>query len=345
MNTRSERRVSWGTPPNPRALLVGLALFALSSAAHADDPLAAYRDRFKLGMEQYKAGNMGEAIQYWEPIYREVGPQAGYRLSFDLARAYDQVGEATRAAERYQSFLDELGARRKAEATLEPIVLREEEEAKKRLDLLAASRGRIRVNPGARPLAAQVDLAEPRLGVFVSYVAPGSHVVTFAPGSEKAEKHTVEVKSGEIVEVAPDPEPSAPEPPAPPPEPPHAPGPLPPTLHATTKAHPFSPVFIVAGGAAAAVSTIAPILTYANARSIDHGYNPSSPTATETYSQYSTAKTTAYAMLSIPITLAAATGALTIWYFAGTKEVDLSTLTAGVVPARGGGAGVIEGRF
>jgi hypothetical protein len=97
--------------------------------------------------------------------------------------------------------------------------------------------------------------------------------------------------------------------------------------------------------AKALISTIVPILTYASAWSLDHSYEASNGTSGPLYNPYASAKTTAYATLAIPITLAAATAGLTIWYFAGTKEVDVSTVTAGVVPAKGGAAAVVEGRF
>jgi hypothetical protein len=331
MNTRSDAL----------ALAVLLVLASAASSARADDPMAPYRERFKLGMDRYKSGNMGEAIQYWEPIYREVGPETGYRLSFDLARAYDQVGESTRAAERYESFLSQLGARRKAGESLEPIVLREEDEAKKRLDDLQATKGRIRVTPGTRPLLAQVDLAEPRLGAYVTYVAPGSHVVTFAPGSNESEKHTVDVKAGELIEVAPNPEPPATD--TTEPHPPTKPEPPPPALKATQREHPFSSLVVWVAGGAAAVSTIVPIVTYGNAWSIVNTYRRTGdPSA---LADYPGAKTTAYATLSIPIGLAAVTAGLAVWYLAGTKDVEVSAVSAGVMPVKGGAAGMVGGRF
>jgi hypothetical protein len=337
MNIRSDAR--HGTA-GVAATLALVALLSAASTARADDPMAPYRERFKQGMDRYKAGNMGEAIQYWEPIYREVGPETGYRLSFDLARAYDQVGESTRAAERYESFLSQLGARRTAGEALEPIVLREEEEAKKRRDDLQATKGRIRVTPGRRPLLAQVDLAEPRLGTYVSYVAPGAHVVTFAPGSAEAEKHSVDVKAGEMVEVAPNPEPT---PETPEPHPPARTEPPPPALKATQRVHPFSPIVVYVTGGAAAVSTIIPIVTYGNAWSIVNHYRSTGDP--QSLSDYSSAKPTAYATLAIPLGLAAITAGLAIGYLAGTKDVEVSAVSAGIGPVRGGATGVVGGRF
>src|ERR1700683_1801476 len=91
-----------------REASVALAIVLTVGVARADDdPMAPYRDRFRAGMERYTTGYEAEAIQYWEPIDREIGQQKGYRLGFDLARAYEHIGDSTHAAERYESFLAE----------------------------------------------------------------------------------------------------------------------------------------------------------------------------------------------------------------------------------------------
>ena len=77
-----------------------------------DDPLASYRGQFQRGMERYKEGALSEAIGYWEPVYRELGERNGYRLAYNLGIAYQELGDATHAAERFQSFLGEVDARR-----------------------------------------------------------------------------------------------------------------------------------------------------------------------------------------------------------------------------------------
>ncbi len=50
---------------------------------------------------------------------------------------------------------------------------------------------------------------------------------------------------------------------------------------------------------------------------------------------YDSRKTTYYATLAIPATLAIATGALTTWYFVGSRTRDVA-VTVGVSPAAGG---------
>src|SRR5260370_30559712 len=178
----------WIRRPSELAL-VGCMILASAPAAatppapagvSVDDPLAVYRERFKLGMDQYKAGALANAIGYWEPVYRELGNEKGYRLAYNLGVAYAELGDATRAAERLQSFLDEVDARRARAEPLGDTVAKEEADARARIAGLVASKGRIRVLAGSSPVAAQVDANEPRVAGFVVWVTPGEHVVTFS---------------------------------------------------------------------------------------------------------------------------------------------------------------------
>jgi len=315
------------------ALIVASLTFAAPSRAD-DDALAPYRDRFRQGMEKYKAGAMAEAIRAWNAIYDEIGPQRGYRLSFNLARAYEANSETSRAAERYQTFLNEFGVRKAAGEALDPIVEREAQEAQSRLDQLDANNGRIQVVSGGSTLLVQIDASDPRLGTFVSYVAPGSHVVIFSPGSPGQERHDVSVKAGEIVVVS-----------ASPPLPPLvAPLPvvaLPPKQHRMVLERPFSPVALYVTAGVAAASVVVPILTYANAGAIGTSYYASTtnPAARQqTYDNYVSARTVAYVTLAIPMALTALTGSLVVYYFGGSKERDV-TIDAGVLPG-GGGASI-----
>jgi hypothetical protein len=321
------------------AALLAPAIVIATSSAHADeDPLAPYRDRFRQGMEKYKAGAMAEAIRTWTAIYEEIGPQRGYRLSFNLARAYEANFETSRAAERYQSFLDEVAARRSAGGALDPIVEREEQEAQSRLADLDAKNGRLRIVSSGRTVLAQIDNSDPRLGTFVAYVAPGDHVVVFAPGSRDQERHEVSVKAGELVVVSAPAEP--PPPPVPVPPPPVA------RAHRMELQRPFSPSLLYVSGGVTVASLIAPIVTYAYALSL---YNtnttfplPSGAQQRSNYDSYLAVKPTAYATLAIPISLAAVTGGLVAYYFAGSKMHDV-TIDAGVLP--GGGAACLSGSF
>jgi hypothetical protein len=319
-----------------------LAFGVAASTAHADeDALAPYRDRFRQGMEKYKVGAMAEAIRAWSAIYEEIGPQRGYRLSFNLARAYEANFETSRAAERYQSFLDEVAARRTAGETIDPLVEKEATEAQARLGELDANNGRIRVVSSGRIVAAQVDASDPRLGTFVTYVAPGNHVVIFAPGSTEAEPHLVTVKAGELVLVSPTPLPEPPPVVLPPPLPPPEPKP-----HRIELEHPFSPTVLYVSAGVTVASIVAPIVTYAHAVSlIDTYYSPQTQPGAQKNNlnaEYQSAKTTAYDTLAIPLALTAVTGALVAYYFGVNKEREV-TVGATVLP--GGGAAMLGGSF
>ena len=82
---------------------IAVVLLVLASArpALADDDLAPMRERFRVGLEHYEAGEIADAIVVWDEIYRELGIEKGYRLAWNLARAYDTrggLGDAKRAA-------------------------------------------------------------------------------------------------------------------------------------------------------------------------------------------------------------------------------------------------------
>ena len=303
------------------ALALALAAAPLATTgARADDDAgkAQIRDRFRLGMEKYTQGAYKEAIGYWEAIYRELGPREGYRLSFNLARAYEKFSDFTVAAERYEAFLTEIELRRQEGKTIEPIVEKEEKEAKERLEELRTSKGRLKINAARQPVEAKVDDGERRAAGSVWYVSPGGHTIVFFRGNEQLEKRDAQVKAGEVLEIDP---PALPEPPAPPPI--H-------TRHEVT--HPFSPVVLYIAGAVTVISVIVPVLAYNHAASIKNQHDalldPNGGTgqldqARAFESDYSSARTTAYATLAIPLSLAAITGGLTAFYFLGKKEHEI----------------------
>ncbi|HEY5242912.1 MAG TPA: hypothetical protein VIJ22_15640 [Polyangiaceae bacterium] len=286
-------------------------------ATTMDDPIAQYRERFKLGMDRYKAGAPAEAVGYWEPIYRELG-------------------DATHAAERLQAFLGEVDARRSRGEPIASIVTKEETDARDRVAGLVATKGRIHVDAGTPPRAAQVDASEPRLSGFVAWVTPGEHTVVFGPGAADQETRTVTVHSGEMLDVAPSPA----SPPAPPPSsaptPPAAAGPStafappppPPVVHEETR-HPFSPAFIVLSGGLALGSAITAVPLEQHAWSLYNQYDGAGRTTAAGQSFY-TARTWAYVTVGGAIGLAAATASIAAWYFLGTSTREVVVTPAGV---------------
>jgi tetratricopeptide (TPR) repeat protein len=293
---------------------LALAVVLVTTSARADDEaLKAQRERFKAGMVKYEAGAYAEAILVWEQVYREIGEVTGYKLAFNLGRAYDRYGDSTRAAERYEAFVRQVGQQQ----IVDPETEKWETEAKERLEQLAATKGRIKVAAGERPVAVRIDVSEARVPPFTAYVAPGHHTLTF-----DTQKVEVDVEKGAIVEISP---------PAPPPpmpaivtEPPKREEPR---WEARTE-RPFSPVWLYVAGGATALSTIIPIVTYSNAYAIRDDYESANDAraanATQLASDYDGASGTAYATLAIPIVLAAVTAGLAVWYFVGTKETRVN---------------------
>ena len=312
-----------------------IALASSHPAFADDDGLEPYRDRFRLGMEKYKAGAMGEAIRVWGAIYEELGPHRGYRLAFDLGRAHDANGEATRAAERYTSFLDEVTRRRAALEPIEPLVEREEAQAADRLRELNRTHGRIQVSPGPGGELTQVDDADPRLGAFTAYVAPGAHVVVFRAGRTEAEKVDVTVGADELVTAAPSTPPVVAVPP-----------PVERSFVPTVRERkpPFSPVLIYTAAGVTVASILAPALGYSRANTLYDRYQGLSNITPQEASASNTARTTAYALLALPIGFGAITTGLTVWYFTGGKQRDVpASLAVGMVP--GGGVATVRGVF
>ncbi len=157
--------MSTRTRSNPRPLaLVALAALLLAFTATPlaradDDPMAPYRDRFQTGMERYKAGNIASAVDWWEPIYEEVGPDKGYRVAFDLARAYDKLGNTTLAAARYRAFIHVVDTRRARGDAIEPVVAKEETEAHARLTELGDAVAPTPIPPPPPPSTAPAPLS------------------------------------------------------------------------------------------------------------------------------------------------------------------------------------------
>jgi hypothetical protein len=334
-----------------------LLLVGAPAARAQDDAMAPYRTRFKSGMDRYKAGDLAGALAWWEPIYREVGAEKGYRVAFDLARAYDKLQDATRAAERYTTFLTGVDARRARGETIEPIVQTEESDARARLAALDAEKGRIGVDASGAPTSVQVDGLEPRLAPFVTYVAPGTHTVTFAPGTREATKRDVDVAAGAIVHIAPPimgggaGAPATPAPLVVAPTPPPVPVAPPPATRAapavTETEHPFSPVLLYVSGAATVGAIVLTSVEYARALSAKSDFRAASTTPLSNQltlrESYDSVRPLAYAGLGVSIGLAAVTAGLTSWYALGAKE--RVTVTPVIAPTPGGATAALVARY
>ena len=299
-----------------------------------------YREAFKRGMERYRAGAVTEAIGHWEPIYRELGEQKGYRLAYDLGVAYEQLGDATHAAERLESFLAEVDARRGRSETIPALVLKDELDARARVAGLTATKGRIHVEAGAQPRAAQVDASEPRLAGFVAWVTPGEHTVTFAPGAADQQSESVVVHAGERIDVAPTPPPTppAPSPTEPSPAPPVPPGstamvapPAPAVASRRETDRPFPASVLVVSGGLAIATTAAAVPLDLHAWTLRNRYITELPDiAAADRQSFDTSRTWAYVTVTGAIALASITAGLTAWYWLGTSTREVTVTPGGV---------------
>ncbi len=332
----------------PVASAQGAPPEAKTPEAKPHEELDAQRERFRAGLERYKAGAFGDAILIWEPIYAELGPEKGYRLAFNLGRAYEQFGNPTRAAESYEGYVREVARRRDAGEQLEENVAKQEAEAKERLAQLDATQGRIRI-AGDRAVVVKIDGGSERLAPtsgFVAYVTPDRmHTVTFDPGTKDEKQISVKVERGQRVEVtAPELAPLPPRVEAPPPSPPP-----PAPRFEVREEKPFGKNVLYVAAGVTAVSIVVPVVLYANASSIKDdfdaavlqasdpsAYTAAEATGTQKKSDYLTARDTAYASLAIPAVLGAATIGLTAYWLFGAKETRVP-ITAGILP---GGAAI-----
>ncbi len=310
------------------ALLGGALVFATPGRAQTDDAsgardenLASYRERFKQGFDRYQEGDVAGALSYWEPLYRDLGPARGYRVGYNLARAYEVVGDATRAAERYESFLAEVTARQSKGESQDPVVAHDAAQAQGRLDELTKTRARIRVAGSAQPVSVRIDQTEPRISGFVAYVAPGGHDVVFAPGTAQEHREHVEARAGEVVDVAPPARPTEDrrQELPPPPKPPRT---------EDRVVHPFSSTWLWVAGAATLLGAGFTLGAYANAVSLSNAYQPPPPPTAAEVNSYYTARTVAYASWAAPSVFAVATAVLTAWYFLGKKHVQVTVSAA-----------------
>lgn len=338
---------------NASAIATGALLCVLfaSDRVLADDPLAAFRERFKVGLEHYKAGEYGDAIRTWEPIYRDLGPSRGYRMAFDLGRAYEANRDLSHAADNYLAFIEQVNVRRESGDAIAPLVAAEELQAVARLRELDRTQGKIVVDRGARAVDVKIDDRDPRPAGFVAYVVPGAHVVTLDPGTPQASTRRIDVQAGGIFELAP----SSFTPtvggltPMSAPLAPDVAFPLrrlapPPRLETE---HPFSPWILAVSGGATLASIVVPAAAYVSATSFQSSNHlsasASDPRNRTVQDGYDSRVGTFYGTLAIPIVLGVVTGGLATWYFVGAETKEAPTLSASASPY--GGAVELRARF
>ena len=328
---------------------IAVVLLVLASArpALADDDLAPMRERFRVGLEHYEAGEIADAIVVWDEIYRELGIEKGYRLAWNLARAYDTrggLGDAKRAAEHYEVFLGQLRAMRARGEAIDEGVARQEAEATARLEALAKEKlGRIRIAAAETPMLVRVDDGEPRVAGFVLYATPDrAYRIRFGP-RDGGPVVVVRAAPGEIVEVQVPPEAFAPalaSAPAP------APAPAPMSTSTSTSVarptvvprveRPFSPVVLYASGGLAIAATALTGALYWNALSIKGSYDDASRPIAERETlgvEYESARRVAHLSWIGPAVTGLAFAVLAVTYVraSGATNGAAATLASGKV--------------
>jgi hypothetical protein len=279
-----------------------------SSEAAVADPLNPYRERFKLGMERYKAGAIADAVAAWEPIYRDIGPAAGYRLAYNLGVAYAELGDATHATDRLRSFLDEVDARRTRGERLETRVTTEESDARTRIAGLVPTTKQPLVDTEHPPHPADTVEVGPQPGPAAPAPAP-------AAGVDSA--------------------------------PAFVPMPVPSAVR-EAPARPFSPTLLYASGGLALAAAAGAIALEVNANALRSRFvgervatGTISPQDRDTFG---TARTWSYAALGGAIGCGAVTAGLVTWYLLGASRRE-TPVTATVDAARTGGAVGLSARF
>jgi hypothetical protein len=330
----------------------------------SDDSLSAYREQFKRGMDLYEHGAAAEAIANWEPIYRNLGEQRGYRLAYDLGVAYAAIEDAPHSAERLQAFVNEVDSRRGRGEALGVAVTKEEADARDRLARLGTTLGRLQVAAGTSPSVARVDAGDPHAAGFIAWVAPGPHTVTFDPATRYERTIPIDVAAGAIVELVPPPPPTAPETPASAAAGqavPAAPGALAPSAPrpeqppASVKSFapakvPFPPSVIAISGGAALAAVAAAVVLEVHASSLRDQYVAEQAHSTDgtipaaDRASFATARTWAYVAVGGAVGLAAVTGALAGWYFLGRAHGETAPRPPVALEVRGSSV-ALEGSF
>ncbi|HRG95402.1 MAG TPA: hypothetical protein PLR99_04070 [Polyangiaceae bacterium] len=275
--------------------------------------LEASRARFKRGMDLYVSGEYAGAIVTWEAIYAELGPERGYRLAFNIARAYDAFGDPSRAAEGYAAYLHEVSRRRALGEALPELVEKQARDAEARVGELQRTRGKLRVPEGPVPVEVRVDGGAPRLAGFVALLPPGRHVVVFGVGASST-RHELVLEAGEESTLVP-------------PAPPRdrvaegAPRPRPAPRPEVRTVRPFSAVWIYVAAGTAAVSVLLPALQYGRALSTasQHDASGDALERERLAADYASQKSAAYASVALPVALAAATAGLGLVYVVGAR--------------------------
>jgi len=317
---------------------IALGLLALAwvpatpaiARAQAVTPIAPEHEAaLRTGLEQYDRGNYASAIATWEALLATIGEERAYKVLYNLGLAYQQIGDVTRAIERYRAFVDQVRARPYASAEL----VAGAADASARAGQLESTHGALHVKPPTRggPVLTRVGTADARVAGYLVWLSPGTHSVELSVGTSRARTVRVEVVAGGRVEVdATDPEVLAPRPGATP-----ALGPDDASLSTVSP-------WVVVGGVATVVSLALPIALFvvadgkrddAEALGAGHSGYPSA------LSSYDSARTLYLVSYALPATLALTTAG--IYLLGGKSKPSRPSARLDV----GAGTATLSGRF
>src|SRR5262249_4157941 len=149
------------------------------------------QDAFQRGLELYEHGSYLDAASVWEKLLASMGEQRGWKVLYNLGLAYEKVGDATRAVERLDAFLQRLAEQPGAiGAELDE----RRQAAVQRVRALKESNGALNVvAPPGDPVVVRVDAKPPRRAGFKLYLAPGDHEIEVHVGTARARRVVVKL--------------------------------------------------------------------------------------------------------------------------------------------------------
>jgi tetratricopeptide (TPR) repeat protein len=320
-------------------LLFGLALSARALAAEPpagpaagpDARLAEAKARYEQGVEAYAAGRFKDAVDLFLDADR-ISPSAP--LSFNIARAYEKLGDDSGALRWYRDYLRRAPGAPNAKAVEELVLRFESRLARKGVQQLTVTS----VPPGAT-----VAVDEKPVGVtpWTGDLTPGLHRVTLTLRGYQDSTREVELARDRAqdaafaLELLPEPE----APPAPPPAPAaHAASPAPQPLQPAPLAQKSSGfgvwpwVTLGAGGAALGAGLVFELLRrsseeQAEGETTQIGYK-------EAFDQMESRRTTARVLVGVGGALVAAGGTLLLIDLNRDQSKPASALVWSATPER-----------
>jgi hypothetical protein len=301
--------------PSPIIIIIIALLFVIASASPAIAQSDANDAAFKTGLDHYNRGAYADAISTWETLITTLGETSGFKVLYNLGLAYQEMGNVTKAIDRYRAFLAQCEARPTAE---QPDLAMRMTDAKRRVTELEAAHGKVFIRPPSKgPLVlTRVNGGEPRTAGYTLWLAPGKHEVELFVGTDHVKKVDVTVEKGGAYEIDSTPVEIAPPPPTPTTDPRLLP---PPPIDNDSRARTVAII-----GAGVSIASVAlPISLYFvakskgdDARDLGAGHT-SYPSALDDYNSTRTIYLASYA---VPIVLGAVTVGL--YFILSGKKAD-----------------------